>query len=175
MLIVAWIVMLVKSLVAKNAKKVDFATYKCYNFLRGDTMNEETIQTSLSGAIKSGWDSGKEFNKKIQDRKKLVTNRLKKLRFEKDISQSDLCIATGINRLNYSNYETEKASPSIEVLVRLADYYDVSLDYICGRTNKRQGLYVEAQDNSEQVKKDIQALKEQLADIQGRITEIEEA
>ncbi len=138
-------------------------------------MNEETIQTSLTGAIKSGWDSGKEFNKKIQDRKKLVINRLKKLRFEKDISQSDLCIATGINRLNYSNYENEKASPNVEVLVRLADFYDVSLDYICGRTNKRQGLYVEAQDNSEAVKKEIQSLKEQLADIQGRITEIEEA
>ena len=38
-----------------------------------------------------------------------------------------------LQKQTYQNYELEKREPDIETLKKLADYYDVSIDYICGR------------------------------------------
>ncbi len=37
----------------------------------------------------------------------------------------------------YQNYELMTREPKIEILVRIADLYDVSLDYLCGRTDEK--------------------------------------
>lgn len=64
-----------------------------------------------------------------------MTNRIKDLREDRDLRQSDLAAATGIDQRTISNYETGKTSPDAYALIKLADFFDVSIDYLVGRTN----------------------------------------
>ena len=64
-----------------------------------------------------------------------MSNRIKDLREDRDLRQSDLAAATGIDQRTISNYETGKTSPDAYALIRLADYFDVSIDYLVGRTS----------------------------------------
>ena len=61
-------------------------------------------------------------------------NRIKVLREDRDMRQSDLAAATGIDQRTISNYETEKTYPDSYALIRLADFFGVSIDYLVGRT-----------------------------------------
>lgn len=63
-----------------------------------------------------------------------MNNRIKDLREDKDMRQSDLAAATGIDQRTISNYETGKTSPDAYALIKLADFFDVSIDYLVGRT-----------------------------------------
>lgn len=58
--------------------------------------------------------------------------RLKKLRKAKGLSQTQLANELGMIQQTYSNYENEKREPNIATLIKLADYFDVSVDYLIG-------------------------------------------
>lgn len=60
---------------------------------------------------------------------------LKALRQSKGITQSEAAEIFGVSVSCYQKYEREKgyATPSLEVLCRLADYYQISTDYLLGR------------------------------------------
>ena len=60
---------------------------------------------------------------------------LRKLRLEKKKTQLNVQMETGIEQALLSKYESGKRIPPTETLVTLADYYDVSMDYIMGRTD----------------------------------------
>lgn len=62
-------------------------------------------------------------------------NRLKQLRNKKGLSQKELTERLNINRSTYARYETSATQPDYETLERLADFYEVSVDYILGRTD----------------------------------------
>ncbi len=64
-------------------------------------------------------------------------NRLKDLREDNDLTQKELSDYLHISQVAYSYYEIGKRSIPIELLFRLADYYNVSLDYIFYRTNNK--------------------------------------
>lgn len=64
-----------------------------------------------------------------------MINNLKKLRENKGITQIALQMATGIEQALLSKYETGERVPPTETLIRLADFYNVSMDYIMCRTN----------------------------------------
>ena len=59
---------------------------------------------------------------------------LKKLRLQKKKTQLNVQMETGIEQALLSKYESGKRIPPTETLITLADYYDVSMDYIMGRT-----------------------------------------
>ncbi len=63
-----------------------------------------------------------------------MMNRIKDLREDMDMRQSDLAEATGIDQRTISNYETGKTSPDAYALIKLADFFNVSIDYLVGRT-----------------------------------------
>lgn len=65
----------------------------------------------------------------------MSTNRIKDLREDRDVRQSDVAKATGIDQRTLSNYETGKTNPDSYALIRLADFFDVGIDYLVGRTN----------------------------------------
>lgn len=69
---------------------------------------------------------------------------LKKLRTEKGLSQKELTDRLTINRSTYARYETSSTQPDFETLSKLADFYDVSVDYLLGRTNKKNALHTQA-------------------------------
>lgn len=65
-------------------------------------------------------------------------NRLRELREEKKMYQKDIAAFLKIDQSNYSKYELEKVSIPIEVLAKLADFYDTSVDYLLYRTDKKE-------------------------------------
>ena len=135
-------------------------------------MKEETTPISFTDAVNKGIEQGYEFSLKRQRRTKIVCNRIKNLRLKKDITQSELCEAIEVNRITYSGYENYRAEPPMEVLVRIADYYHVSLDYIAGRTKNPNGLTDEVNNaDSEKLSQlqEIEEIKKQLDALEKRI------
>ncbi|MEG2440659.1 MAG: helix-turn-helix transcriptional regulator, partial [Acetivibrio sp.] len=66
--------------------------------------------------------------------------RLKELRKDKHLSQSDAAKRLGITRSTVSAYECNTKTPSVEVLLQLAVLYNSSLDYMMGFEN-RSSIY----------------------------------
>ncbi len=73
----------------------------------------------------------------------IVGKRLKELREGVHISQAKLATVFEIEQPAVFRYEKGQSFPPYTVLMKYADYFDVSLDYIFGRTDKPQGLLYE--------------------------------
>ena len=67
-----------------------------------------------------------------------MKNNLRALRKAKKKTQLQVQIDTGIEQALLSKYETGLRVPPTETLILLADYYNVSMDYIMGRTDNPQ-------------------------------------
>ena len=67
-----------------------------------------------------------------------MKNNLRKLRKERRLTQVTLQMHTGIEQALLSKFETGERVPPTETLMVLADFYDVSIDYILCRTEKPQ-------------------------------------
>ena len=65
--------------------------------------------------------------------------RLKELRKKKRISQLKLALELNINQNSISRYENMERDPDYATLIKFADYFDVSLDYLLGRTDCNNG------------------------------------
>ncbi len=61
--------------------------------------------------------------------------RLRDLREDKDLVQKEVAAVLGIDQRVYSNYEIGKREIPVRLLCMLATFYDVSTDYILGRTS----------------------------------------
>ena len=61
--------------------------------------------------------------------------RLKELRKKKDISQLRLATDLDTTQNTISRYETGEREPGIDELIKIADYFNVSVDYLIGRTD----------------------------------------
>ena len=59
--------------------------------------------------------------------------KLKELRKSYNLTQTDLAIKLCISRVNYTRYENGKVRPDYETLIKIADFYDVSLDELFDR------------------------------------------
>ena len=64
--------------------------------------------------------------------------RIQDLRTEADMSQKQLSEILHISQRSYSHYETGSRNIPVEMLIRLANYYDISVDYLVGRTDKKE-------------------------------------
>ena len=63
--------------------------------------------------------------------------RIQDLRVDSDLSQRQLGEMLHISQRAYSHYETGSRGIPIEMLIRLADYYDTTIDYLVGRTDNK--------------------------------------
>lgn len=61
--------------------------------------------------------------------------RIRDLREDRDLNQTQVATVLGMSQTGYSKYETGENDVSSQILVKLADFYDVSVDYILGRTD----------------------------------------
>jgi Predicted transcriptional regulators len=61
-------------------------------------------------------------------------DRLRELRLQRKISQEEVARHIGITRSAYSHYEINNRQPVYETLIKLAAFFDVSLDYVIGGT-----------------------------------------
>lgn len=64
----------------------------------------------------------------------LKISRIRDLREDNDLKQKDLALYLSVDQSTYSDYENGRINVPIEQLIKIADYYNVSLDYIVGRT-----------------------------------------
>lgn len=67
----------------------------------------------------------------------MISKRLRLLRNEKKLTQEEISNFLSITRQAYSKWESGERKPDIESLVMLADFYNVSLDFLACRTDIR--------------------------------------
>ena len=61
--------------------------------------------------------------------------RIREIRKAKGISQLKMAMGLNTNQNTISRYETGEREPGINELIKIADYFNVSVDYLLGRTN----------------------------------------
>lgn len=61
--------------------------------------------------------------------------RIRHLREDRDLTQTQIARQLGMSQTGYSKYETGENDLPTAVLIRLARYYDVSIDYLLGESN----------------------------------------
>ena len=67
----------------------------------------------------------------------MIFRRIRELREDCDLTQTALADYLGVRQTTYSKYELGRIEVPVEVLIKLADYYQVSLDYLVGREGRR--------------------------------------
>lgn len=65
----------------------------------------------------------------------MIGSIIKELRVEKNINQSELGKLIGVGKTTISNYETGYSSPDQETLIKIADFFNVSVDYLLNRSD----------------------------------------
>lgn len=68
-----------------------------------------------------------------------ISEKLKELRKEKGYTQKEISKKLEISERQYINLEKEKSIPSLETIIKIADIYKISIDYITERT-KYKGI-----------------------------------
>lgn len=64
--------------------------------------------------------------------------RTRDLREDRDMNQTEIAGYPGMSRTGYSKYEIGENNIISSVLIKLSDFYNVSVDYLSGRTNKQE-------------------------------------
>ena len=86
---------------------------------------------------------------------KIIGDRMKALRKSVKHTQGELAKIIGTNISSVNRYDNNQAEAPYKILLAYADYFDVSLDYIYGRTDKPQGRvydFVPKVENSKEMK-----------------------
>ncbi len=85
-------------------------------------------------------------------------NRIKELREDRDLRQIDISEKVGIDQKTLSNYETGKTNPDSFAIIKLAEFFGVTCDYLLG-VSERNLL------NADEVLNEIDDIKKRLEDI----------
>lgn len=80
----------------------------------------------------------------MQDIENNLKNKLKELR--KNVSQKETAEKIGISYANYNKYETSNVLPDIITLSKIADYYNISVDYLIDRKVPNDLGYISSED-----------------------------
>lgn len=91
---------------------------------------------------------------------KIIGERLRFLRESVKLSQAKIAKMIGTTQASINRYETDTTTPTTETFLWYADYFDVSLDYIFGRTDKPQGklydYHPKIEKNSEEMRQFVE-------------------
>ena len=68
----------------------------------------------------------------------IFAERMKELRLERGLTQEEVGKIIGVKRYSVYSYEKGRACPEMKGLVALADFFEVSMDYLAGRTDKKE-------------------------------------
>ncbi len=91
-------------------------------------------------------------------------NRIRSLREDRDLRQIDVSRATGIDQKTLSNYETGKTNPDSNSIIKLAEFFSVTCDYLLGCSE------VSLKNNNE-ILKQITRIENELAEIKRLLTQ----
>ena len=68
----------------------------------------------------------------------ILSKRLRECRKARGLAQWQVAVYCDISEKTYQNYELMTRKPKLDILIKIADCYGVSLDYLTGRTEKRE-------------------------------------
>ena len=68
----------------------------------------------------------------------MYESRLRDLREDRDMNQTDIAKMLKVHQTTYSDYELGRLNIPVSILHTLADFYHVSIDYLLGRTNRKE-------------------------------------
>ncbi len=86
-------------------------------------------------------------------------NRIRELRENLELRQIDVANATGIDQKTLSNYETGKTNPDSYSLIKLADFFNVSIDYLVGRIDSKISSNKDICQKIDFIKKELDDIK----------------
>ena len=72
----------------------------------------------------------------------MMGDRIKELREDKGYTQTELANILQVSRQSLSNYENEIVEPNINTVIKMADFFNCSLDYLTGRTKEKYNLNI---------------------------------
>ena len=93
-----------------------------------------------------------------------IGKRIKELREAHHLSQAELAKLCGSNQATVAKTETGKTAPSLKLLMGLAEYFDISMDYLCCRTDQPQGKLYECKPRMEATSEDMKQFIEMCFD-----------
>lgn len=99
----------------------------------------------------------------IEERKEIVAQAIQEIRKAKNFSQKEVAMLLGLSQPRYSGYETGRAEPPIEILVRLSYLFDVSVDMLTQRDRLHR--------TSKDIQRKINQLKQQIEEIEATLME----
>ena len=85
----------------------------------------------------------------------MLNTKIKELRVSHNLSQVDLAKLLSVTKQTVSNWENNNIQPSVDMLVKIADCFSVSTDFLLGRDNR---VYIEAEGLSQKEVAHIQQL-----------------
>lgn len=71
-------------------------------------------------------------------------DRIRKLRTEKELEQKELAQILQVHKGTVSNWENNKRIPDSEMLIKIANYFSVTTDYLLGNTNNRNEINIDS-------------------------------
>lgn len=92
----------------------------------------------------------------------MLGKRLKQLRKEQGLTQEDLALYLNVSKQSVWGYENNSVQPSLDVIVKIADRFNVSLDYLLGRTDKKCNSNLSTTANNKEIVLKIHDLLDKL-------------
>lgn len=77
------------------------------------------------------------FKEPVPERLITYAQRIRDLRQDNELTQEQVSKILHVCQRTYSDYETGTTRIPVDSLIRLAEYYDIDMNYICGLTNKK--------------------------------------
>lgn len=92
----------------------------------------------------------------------MLSKKLKQLRQSRQLSQKELGNILNISNATLSLYETNERKPDIDTTKKIADYFNVTSDYLLDRTDDPKGTVTQSEKTEKDIAKTMAKLKEQL-------------
>ena len=128
------------------------------------------VAADLVNEVKKEFSSASDYSQSRAERKQMVAKRLAETREAAGIKQREAAIRTGLNVITLSGYELGRNEANMEALVRLADLYEVSLDYLLCRTSEKIRFTKEdGRESRQELKEKLTAIEEELSKINGEM------
>ena len=102
-----------------------------------NNQNKPIIET-----YKDAWNKGREIGRNlVRDREELrkeIANRVRQCRLDARLTQEEVSVKIEANTLTYKGYENCRSDIPTIYLIRIADFYGISVDYLVGRTDNKE-------------------------------------
>lgn len=108
--------------------------------IAGEKLTIGQVLDALVEAGKTGLDYNARMNEERVRRRKIIAERIKQTRQMHKLTQEEISDIIGWNVLTYRGYENCKSDVPIVILIRLADHYGVTMDYLTDRTSAPHDL-----------------------------------